>query len=131
MNGEGHNRRDIDPLITQIGEDLSNLTRRYETHVTREDDTSLGAQLRKNMPVLLGLVIQAIAGVWWFSGFVGQVQKNQELTNLKLSYLEKQVSDWYSKSDALRDMALRDSVDNEIKRRIDALENNINGRPMR
>lgn len=128
MNGHGPNRRADDPAIKKISDDLDTLAADYKQHVRRDDDTSIAAVVRKNMPVIFALVVQAIGLVWWFGGFVGEVKRNQEVTNLKLTYLERQVSDWYSKSDAVRDMALRDSVDADIKRRIDALENNNNAR---
>ncbi len=123
MNGEAYNRRGDDPAIKAISDDLARLSEQYRTHITKEDDTSFSSLVRKNLPVLVALVLQAIGFVWWLGSFVGDVKRNQELTNLKLSYLEKQLGEWYSKSDAARDMALRDSVDNEMKRRIDTLEN--------
>lgn len=129
MNGHGPNRRADDPAIKKISDELEALASDYKLHVKREDDTSIGSLVRKNIPVIFALVVQAVGMAWWFGGFVGEVKKNQEVTNLKLSYLEKQISEWYSKSDAVRDMALRDSVDAEIKRRLDALENS--GRAMR
>lgn len=131
MNGHGPNRRGDDPAIKQISDDLADLTTQYRDHVASDSDTSFSALLRKNMSVLVGLAAQLLIGVWLVSGFVAGIEAKQEVTNLKLGYLEKRIEDWYSKGDAARDMALRDSADADMRRRLEALENNINGRSLR